>query len=136
MIQGFKDFIMRGNIVDLAVAVVIGTAFAKVVEVFISSIINPLLTRMGGGNVGDGLGIQLGAKGNAATFIDLGAIINALIVFLLTAVVVYFLIVVPMNRINERRRAGAVEEDAEVSDEVAALHEIRDLLATQRGGQV
>ncbi|GAA1138223.1 large conductance mechanosensitive channel protein MscL [Ornithinicoccus hortensis] len=131
MIQGFKDFIMRGNIVDLAVAVVIGTAFAAVVDAVVSNLINPLLARVGGGGVGEGLGIQLGDAGNPATFINLGAMINALIVFLLTAAVVYFVIVVPMNKINDRRKRGVEEPEEEVSEEVAALREIRDLLANR-----
>lgn len=131
MIQGFKEFIMRGNIVDLAVAVVIGTAFAAVVDAVVSNLINPLLARLGGGDVGGGLGIQLGTDGNMATFINIGAIINALVVFLLTAAVVYFIIVVPMNKINERRRRGVEEPEAEASEEVIALREIRDLLANR-----
>lgn len=85
MIQGFKDFVLRGNVVELAVAVVIGTAFAAVVSAVVTNLISPLLARAGGGEVGDGLGIQLGTDGNPATFIDIGAMINALVVFLLTA---------------------------------------------------
>ena len=127
MLQGFKDFIMRGNIVDLAVAVVIGTAFAKVVDVVVSSLISPLLARAGGGDIGGGLGIQLGEAGNMATFINLGAIINALIVFLLTALVVYFVIVVPMNKFNEKM--GFVQEDEAIAPDVVLLTEIRDLLS-------
>ncbi len=135
MIQGFKDFIMRGNIVDLAVAVVIGSAFAAVVGVIVSSLITPLLARMGGASVGDGLGIQLGEAGNMATFIDIGAIINALIVFTTTAAVVYFVIVVPMNRLAERRARDQEPEPDVVAQDIALLQEIRDLLA-QRGGRV
>ena len=97
MLKGFKDFLMRGNVVDLAVAVVIGAAFAKIVDAFVSNIVNPLLARAGGGKVGEGLGIQLGTAGVKETFIDLGGIINAVIVFLMTAAVVYFIFVVPMN---------------------------------------
>lgn len=134
MIQGFKDFVMRGNIVDLAVAVVIGTAFAAVVNVVVTSLINPLLARVGGASVGEGLGIQLGQAGNSATFIDIGAIINALIVFLMTAAVVYFVIVVPMNRLAERRARGQEPGPDVVAEDVALLREIRDLLS-QPGGR-
>lgn len=126
MLQGFKDFIMRGNIVDLAVAVVIGTAFAKVVEVVVGSIITPLLNAMGGAEA-SGLGFEV-ISGNSATYMDFAAIINALIVFLLTALVVYFIIVVPMNKVNDRMGIG-VEEDAAPAEDVALLTEIRDLLA-------
>ncbi len=127
MIKGFREFIMRGNIVDLAVAVVIGTAFAKVVDAFVTNIVNPILARLGGGKVGDGLGIQLGTEGNAKTFIDLGAILNAAVVFLLTAAVVYFIFVVPVNKMNERRAAGK-EPEAATEDELTVLKEIRDSL--------
>lgn len=128
MLKGFKEFIMRGNVIDLAVAVVVGGAFAKVVDGFVSNIVNPILARMGGGKVGgDGFGIQLGETGNTKTFIDLGSIVNALIVFLLTAAVVYFIFVVPMNKWNERRNAGKEPESTE--DELTVLKEIRDQLA-------
>ena len=125
MIQGFKDFIMRGNIVDLAVAVVIGTAFAAVVDVVVSSLITPLLNAMGGAEA-SGLGFHI-ISSNPATYMDFAAIINALIVFLLTAAVVYFVIVVPMNKVNEKMGFGAEEE--EPGEDVALLTEIRDLLA-------
>lgn len=130
MIQGFKDFIMRGNIVDLAVAVVIGTAFAAVVDVVVSSLITPLLNAMGGAEA-SGLGFHI-ISGNPATYMDFAAIINALIVFLLTAAVVYFVIVVPMNKVNERMGFGKEEEEAPAED-VVLLTEIRDLLARRNG---
>lgn len=135
MIKGFKDFVLRGNVVDLAVAVVIGGAFATVVSTVVSSIIEPILNRVGGSDVATGLGIQLGTAGNPATFIDLGAVINALIVFLLTALVVYFVFVVPMNTYNERRLAGEPEAEEEIAEEVALLREIRDLLGNQNQNQ-
>ena len=128
MLKGFKDFLMRGNVVDLAVAVVIGAAFGKIVDAFVSNIIGPILARMGGGKVGEGQGIQLGKEGVKETFIDIGAILNAAVVFLLTAAVVYFAFVVPMNKINERRKAGEVVEEEAPSAEVALLTEIRDSL--------
>lgn len=125
MLRGFKDFILRGNIVDLAVAVVIGTAFAKVVEMVVSSIITPLLNAMGGAET-SGLGFEI-ISGNASTYLDFAAVINALIVFLLTAVVVYFVIVVPTNTVNTRLGIGTVEEA--LAEDVVLLTEIRDLLA-------
>ncbi|NLG22828.1 MAG: large conductance mechanosensitive channel protein MscL [Actinomycetales bacterium] len=126
MLQGFKDFIMRGNIVDLAVAVVIGTAFAAVVETVVGSIITPLLNAIGGAEA-EGLGFEV-ISGNSSTYVDFAAIINALIVFLLTALVVYFVIVVPMNKVNERL-VGSTDEDEAPAEDVALLTEIRDLLA-------
>ncbi len=128
MIQGFKEFIMRGNIVDLAVAVVIGTAFAAVVDVVVSSLITPLLNAMGGAEA-SGLGFHIIAS-NPSTYVDFAAIINALIVFLLTAAVVYFVIVVPMNKVSEKM--GFAPEDEAPGDDVVLLTEIRDLLARDK----
>lgn len=134
MLAGFKAFIMRGNIVDLAVAVVVGTAFTAVVTAVVTNLINPLLARIGGAEVGSGLGIQLGNQGNSATFINIGAMINAVIVFIITAAVVYFLIVAPMNALAERRARGKEPEPEVVAEDIAVLREIRDLLQQQRGG--
>jgi large conductance mechanosensitive channel len=133
MLQGFKEFILRGNIVDLAVAVVIGTAFAAVVDTVVSSLISPLLARVGGADVG-AFGIQLGADGNMATLINIGAIINALIIFLLTAAVVYFIVVVPMNKVTALRRTEDEPQAEETAEDILLLTEIRDLLR-QREGQ-
>lgn len=131
MIQGFKEFIMRGNIVDLAVAVVIGTAFAAVVDAVISALITPLLNSFGGGELGR-FGFRI-LSDNPETFVDLATIINALIVFLLTAAVVYFFIVLPVNKVVERRRSGAEPEPEEVGEDIMVLREIRDLLASRQG---
>ena len=133
MLKGFKEFIMRGNVIDLAVAFVIGAAFAAVVTTVVSSIVTPLLNAMGGAQA-SGLGFEI-IDGNPATYMDFAAIINAIIVFLLTALVVYFALVVPMNKFNERRNRG-VEAPEEVSEEIATLREIRDLLAARRDGIV
>lgn len=130
MLKGFKDFIMRGNVIDLAVAVVVGAAFAQVVDVIVSNIVTPLLNAVGGAEVG-GLRWQI-ISGREDTAMDFAAIVNALIVFLITAAVVYFVLVAPMNAFNELRRRG-VEEPEEVSEEIATLREIRDLLAQQTG---
>lgn len=129
MFKGFKEFIMRGNVIDLAVAVVIGAAFAAVVDTMVSNVVTPLLNAVGGAEA-SGLGFEI-ISGNENTYMDFAAIINALIVFLITAAVVYFVLVLPMNKFNEMRRRGQ-EEPEEVSDELAALREIRDLLAQRR----
>lgn len=123
--QGFKDFIMRGNVVELAVAVVIGSAFAAVVNKVVENLINPILAAVGGADASC-LGFHL-REGNPATFMDFGAIITALLTFLITAAVVYFVFVLPMNTFNERRGVVAAQTDSEV------LAEIRDLLKTNRG---
>lgn len=124
--KGFKEFLMQGNIAELAVAVVIGTAFAAVVDTFVSSIITPLLNALGGANTA-GLGWEI-KSGQGNTLINLSSIVNALIVFTLTAAVVYFLIVVPMNKIKERR--GIVDEPEPTQEEL--LTEIRDELRARR----
>ena len=129
MIKGFKDFLLRGNIVDLAVAVVIGTAFAKVVSVVISNIINPLLAALiSGPSLGFGPTLR---TDNPKTFMDFGGIINEIIVFVLTAAVVYFIVIVPMNRIMSLRKQGVEPEPEAPSEDVLLLTEIRDLLRGQ-----
>jgi|SRR5690625_4144096 len=126
MLRGFKEFIARGNVIDLAVAVVIGAAFAAVVDAVVSHIITPVLNVFGG-TAADGLGFHL-VSGNASTFVDIAAILNAVVVFLLTALVVYLVFVVPMNKYNERRQRRGPETPEEVAEDVALLREIRDLL--------
>lgn len=126
MIKGFKDFLLRGNIVDLAVAVVIGTAFTALVAAFTASFLQPLIGLIAGG----------GVKGGTATVdgqvFTWGAFINALITFVLTAAVVYFVVVLPMKAIMERRQRGE-EAGPVVPTQVELLVEIRDLLRAQQG---
>ena len=126
MIQGFKNFIMRGNVVDLAVAVAIGAAFTAVVTAFSNNVINPLIAAVGGSNV-NGLGFRI-ISSNPKTTVDIGAVITAIINFLLVAVVVYFLVVVPMNLLAERRRRGEEPEPMAPAEDIVLLQEIRDLL--------
>lgn len=130
MLKGFKDFLMRGNVIDLAVAVVVGSAFTALVTSFTTSIIKPIIAATGGGNV-TGLSIQL-RDGNEASIIDFAALINAVITFFITAAVVYFLFVLPMKKISERRKKGEEEGQAEPTD-VELLLEIRDLLRREQG---
>ncbi|MBB5153674.1 large conductance mechanosensitive channel protein MscL [Saccharopolyspora phatthalungensis] len=130
MLKGFKDFLMRGNVIDLAVAVVVGSAFTALVTAFTTSIIKPIIAATGGGNV-TGLSIQLRA-GNIASIIDFAAVINSVITFFITAAVVYFLFVVPMKKISERRKKGDEEGQSEPTD-VELLLEIRDLLRREQG---
>ncbi|HEY0637386.1 MAG TPA: large-conductance mechanosensitive channel protein MscL [Pseudonocardiaceae bacterium] len=129
MIKGFKDFLMRGNVVELAVAVVIATAFTAIVTAFTNNLINPLIAAVGGTNV-NGLGFQL-VDGNPKTVIDFGAVVTAAINFVIIAAVVYFLIVLPYQTIQERRRRGVEPGPTEPTD-VELLTEIRDLLRTQQ----
>lgn len=130
MLKGFKDFLMRGNVVDLAVAVVIGTAFTAIVTAFTKGLIQPLINSLGGSNAANGLGFHVLAS-NPSTFMDFGSVINAAINFVIVAAVVYFLIVVPMNHVKERRKRGQEAGPAEPTD-VELLTEIRDLLRSQQ----
>ena len=131
MLRGFKDFVFRGNLVDLAVAVVIGTAFVALVTAFTTAFIDPLLARVGGASAGDGLGVQLGEEGNSATFMNIGAFLTAVVTFVITAAVVYFAVVVPVAKLTARLR-GADPAPTPVPDDVALLTEIRDLLRAER----
>lgn len=133
MLKGFKDFIMRGNVIELAVAVVIGGAFTAIITAFTSGVIEPLLAAMGGSpEVGLGFRIR---EAVPASFVDLGAIITAVINFLIVAAVIYFLMIAPMNKFAEMqaRRKGIQPEEAGQTD-LELLAEIRDLLQAQQAG--
>jgi len=126
MLKGFKDFLLRGNVIDLAVAVVIGAAFTALVASFTTSFLKPLIGLISGGGVNGGTRV---VDGQPFTY---GAFINALITFVLTAAVVYFAVVLPMKTIMERRKRG--EEAGPVAPtQVELLVEIRDLLRAQQG---
>jgi large conductance mechanosensitive channel len=126
MLKGFRDFLFRGNIVDLAVAVVIGTAFTALVTGITDALIQPLVNLFLGGGVDGGKVIV-----NDQTF-DFGAVVNALITFVIIAAVVYFLIMTPMKRIMERAGRGESTEDTPApTDEALLLTEIRDLMQRQ-----
>ncbi|WP_087116274.1 large-conductance mechanosensitive channel protein MscL [Corynebacterium urinipleomorphum] len=135
MLQGFKDFIMRGNVIDLAVGVVIGAAFTAIVTAFTDNIINPLINSVGGADF-SGLGFKI-IPGNDATFMDFGALLTAIINFLLIAAVVYFLIVAPMNKLDEQqKRRKGIDPDTKDPTEQELLTEIRDLLASGKNPQI
>lgn len=128
MLKGFKDFILRGNVVDLAVAVVIGAAFGTIVTAFTAKIVQPLVNAVTPAD-SPGLGVTIVA-GKASTYVDFAALITAAINFVIVAAVVYFIIVVPLNTIKERRAKGEEAGPAEPTD-VELLIEIRDLLAAR-----
>jgi large conductance mechanosensitive channel len=131
MIKGFKEFIMRGNVVDLAVAVVIGAAFSAVVKSLIDGFITPLIAAIFGKP--DVSGVAAFTINNAQ--FSLGVILNAIINFLLVAAAIYFLIVAPLNHLAERRKRGLEPEPEAPAEDILLLQEIRDLLAA-RGGAV
>ena len=122
MLKGFKDFILRGNVVDLAVAVVVGAAFTGVINAFVKDLLTPLIAAVGGEPDFSALSFEV----NNSRFLY-GDFINAVISFLIVAAVVYFLVVVPMTKLLERRRKG--EEPApEPTEDILILRQIRDLL--------
>ena len=120
IMQGFKDFVMRGNVLDLAVAVVVGAAFGALIKAFTDYIINPIIAAAGGTDT-QGLGFSINGQ-----FVDIGAVFGALIAFVITMLVVYFVFVVPINKAREI--AKITPKAAETPEDVLLLREIRDLL--------
>ncbi len=119
MIKGFRDFILRGNVVDLAVAVVIGAAFGAVITAFVADIITPLIAAI----FGQPDFSQLTFTINSSKFLY-GSFINAVISFLLIAAAVYFVVVVPMNKLAERRARGQAPADPTTKQCPECLSEI------------
>ncbi|GAA4488756.1 large-conductance mechanosensitive channel protein MscL [Rhodococcus olei] len=125
MLKGFKDFLLKGNVLDLAVAVVVGAAFTAIVTSFTTNIINPLIAAFGGANE-MGFGFQI--TDSPETFVNVGAVITAAINFVIIAAVVYFILIVPYNHAKER---FMTKEEKEATD-IELLTEIRDLIADRR----
>ena len=126
MIRGFKDFLLRGNVVDLAVAVVIGAAFSAVVTAFKDSFLTPLINLAGGGGQ---FGGRFTVDGQPFAW---GAFLSQVISFVITATIIYFVVVVPMRVLMDRRKH--VGEPGPVAPtQVELLAEIRDLLRAQQG---
>ena len=132
MIKGFREFILRGNVVDLAVAVVIGAAFGAIVTSFTDKIVNPIIASLGGSGAADGLGFRIRGA-NPKTFVDFGAVITAAVNFLIIAAVIYLILVLPMNKLAERRKRGEAPVEAVPTEDVVLLREIRDLLGRDTG---
>ncbi|MFC5953419.1 large conductance mechanosensitive channel protein MscL [Streptomyces pratens] len=140
--QGFKAFLMRGNVIDLAVAVVIGAAFTNIVNAVVKGMINPLVGAFGTQNLDSYSSCLKGScrgTGDAATGVMIlwGSVLGATLQFVITAAVVYFLMVMPMARylarVEARRKAKeGAQEIIEIS-ELEVLKEIRDELVAQRG---
>jgi len=127
VLKGFKEFLSRGNIVDLSIAVVIGTAFTGLVTKFTESIVQPLIDRIGAGGDADYGLLKIGIGGGQT--IDFNVLLTAAINFFLVAAVVYFLVVAPYNRL---RKKGEVEQAQDT--ELSLLTEIRDLLVDGGSG--
>jgi len=124
MIKEFRDFLLRGNVVDLAVAVVIGAAFAALVNSLVADVLTPII----GAIVGKPDFSNLNFTVNGSEF-NYGNFLNALIAFLSVAAAVFFFVIKPMNTLNRLRGASSEEE----ASELELLTEIRDELRSQRG---
>lgn len=127
MLAGFKKFILHGNVVDLAVGIVIGAAFAGVITQFTASFITPLVAAVAGGGI-DGGTFEI----NGVTF-DVGAFIGAVFSFIVTAAVIYFVVVVPMNALMDRRAKGE-EADVEPTNEERIVALLEQIAANGGGG--
>lgn len=136
VLQGFKDFISRGNAIELAVGVVIGAAFTAVVGALQTGFISPLIGWIFGQpnlenvwNIGPYTWRTPGPEEPPIDPIQVGVILNALIQFLITAAAIYFLIVLPLNALAARRKKGQEAEPKAPAEDILLLQEIRDLLA-------
>lgn len=138
-LAGFKEFLMRGNVVELAVAVVVGTAFTKIVDSVVNGMINPVVGALGPKNLDEyesclkGPCVWNEASGEVTegVLFKWGGVLSASLTFLITAAVVYFLMIVPMNKYKERQLAKKGETPPEPT-EIELLTEIRDALVAAR----
>jgi large conductance mechanosensitive channel len=128
MIKEFREFVLRGNVVDLAIAVVIGAAFGAVVAAFVADLVTPLIAAIGGKP--DFAQLTFTVNGSRFSY---GHFLNAVVSFLIISAVIFFFVVKPLNLLLSRRKAAVVtpEQDAPTED-VRLLTEIRDLLAERR----
>ena len=131
--KGFREFIMRGNVVELAVAVIIGAAFTSIVNSLVDGIFNPIIAAIFSADEINKAVLQVGPVS-----LGVGAVLGAVINFLLIAAVVYFAIVLPMNKFNEamfvRKHGHKPGEEEAAATETDLLTEIRDLLAAREAG--
>lgn len=133
MLNGFRDFILRGNVVDLAVGVVMGAAFGSVVTAFTKAFLDPIIKMVTGGSVAGQIVLRAADPANKidAITMDYGSFITALINFVLTALVIYLFVVQPMNKMMERFKKEEKPAVAEPSNEEKLLAEIRDAIKTR-----
>ena len=132
MLKEFKTFLMRGNVIDLAVAVVLGAAFGLVIASIVDNLITPILGLFGDQDFSQyGITLKEGEGGNPDIVLGWGAILTAIINFIAVAAAIFFLVVKPVNMLVERRKRGE-EEPEEVPADIALLTEIRDLLQSRQ----
>ncbi|MEV0602905.1 large conductance mechanosensitive channel protein MscL [Streptomyces sp. NPDC050315] len=143
VLQGFKEFLMRGNVIELAVAVVVGAAFTNIVNAVVKGVINPLIGALGSQNLDhykSCLSATCHPDAKTGEFTDgiyilWGSVLSAALTFLITAAVVYFLMILPMNKWKARQDAKKPVDETPVGPtEVELLAQIRDALITQRDG--
>lgn len=141
MFKGFKEFILRGNVIDLAVAVVIGAAFSAVVTSLVNSVFNPAIGALfNSESLKTLLPVEIPTTSGGVAVLQFGEVIAAVIQFLLVAVVVYFVVIVPINYLSKvafsRRAKEQAEEEAKPAPptELELLAQIRDLLAATEAG--
>lgn len=137
MFKDFRLFLLRGNVVDLAVAVVIGAAFGSVIASLVDDLLSPVIGLVGGADFGN-LVITLKEADGSAPAVQLryGAFVNSIITFVVVAGAIFFVVVKPLGAIAARRRRGDAPADdtPAPSDEALLLTDIRDLLRAQRAG--
>ena len=132
MLKEFKTFLMRGNVIDLAVAVVLGAAFGLVIASIVDNLITPILGLFGDQDLSQyGITLKEASGDNPAIVLGWGAIVTQIINFVAVAAAIFFLVVKPVNMITERRKRGEEEPD-EVPEDIALLTEIRDLLQSRQ----
>jgi large conductance mechanosensitive channel len=133
MLKGFKEFILRGNVIDLAVAVVIGAAFTGIVNAIVTSVFNPAIGALfNAKSLEAALPVTIPTTGGGVATLHFGAVIAAVIQFVLVALVVYFALIVPINylkRISFRKQEQAIGPEEVPPTELELLAQIRDLLA-------
>ena len=130
MRQGFKNFLLRGDVVVISVGLIVATAFSTLIKAFTDNIITPILNRAGGKHP-IALGVQLGSKSSTSTFLDLGMFISAVVYFVVFMAVVYFVIVLPYKAISARRGIVVFGTPAPVKSCPACLSDDLPLGATK-----
>ncbi|MFF4604443.1 large conductance mechanosensitive channel protein MscL [Streptomyces sp. NPDC001339] len=145
ILQGFKEFLMRGNVIELAVAVVVGAAFTNIVNAVVKGVINPIVGALGSQNLDNyktclSAACTVDKKTGAYTdgiYILWGSVLSAALTFLITAAVVYFLMILPMNKWKQRQEAKKPTDNTPPPPtEIELLTEIRDALLAQRNGSL
>jgi large conductance mechanosensitive channel len=130
LIEGFKSFLMRGDIIVVAIGLMVALAFSTLVKSVTDNVIKPIINRLQGGD-SIGLGIQLGHSGNPLTFVNIGAFVSDAIYFVVFMAVIYYFIVVPYKAMMARRGATVFGEPAPVKTCPACLSEDIPLAASK-----